>query len=345
MHTSAFLGVGSRARKHAEAYRTVTKGRPVAACNRSGGEPLDSFLSSFGVERGYRDPQEMLEKEKPDLLHIVTGPKLRVPLMTLASEYNVPVVIVEKPIAVQGEDWKQLLALADSTSTKFVVNTQLHFHPPNMALRRDVAEGRIGALRFVDISARSTILDQGVHVLELAHSYMSYRKPVSVFASASGTRTIGTNQPSPDTAEAVIEFENGVRTVMTTGSFAPTSNPSERIYHHKRICAYGNEGFVHWTMVGWERFTKHGGYESGSHDYFEQDELAQGILTEAAFELLDDPAKIHPTCLDRSLTQFNIILGAYTSVVERRPVKLPCDPPDGLLNSLRSALPPESAWE
>lgn len=345
MYTSAFLGVGSRARKHAEAYRKVTKGRPVAACNRSGGEPLESFLSDFGVGRGYRDAREMLEKEKPDLLHIVTGPKLRVPLMTLASEYEVPVVIVEKPIAVQGEDWKQLRALADSTSTKFVVNTQLHFHPPNMTLKRDVAEDRIGTLRFVDVSARSTILDQGVHVLELAHSYMNYPEPVSVFASASGTKTIETRQPSPDTAEAVIEFENGVRTVMTTGSFAPTSNPSERIYHHKRVCAYGDEGFVHWTMVGWERFTKDGGYEKGAHDYFEQDELGQAALTDAAFELLDDPAKIHPTCLDRSLTQFNIILGAYISVIERSPVRLPCDPPDGLLDSLQSVLPAESGWK
>ncbi|OPZ04339.1 MAG: hypothetical protein BWZ10_03181 [candidate division BRC1 bacterium ADurb.BinA364] len=42
--------------------------------------------------------------------------------------------------------------------------------------------------------------------------------------------------------------------------------------------------------------------------------------------------------MELSLLQFNIILGAYVSALERRPVDLPCEPPDGLLDSLASAL-------
>jgi predicted dehydrogenase len=340
MLKSAFLGCGPRAKAHARAYQFVKKGRPVAACDLDT-ERLDEFCSEFQVERKYTDVHEMLEKEQPDLLHIVTAPTLRVPLTTVASDHKVPVALVEKPIAVQGEDWKQLVELEKRTETRFLVNTQLHFHARNLELKRNVADGKIGQVRFIDVSARSTILDQGVHVLELAHSYSGYLTPVKVFASVSGAETIPTRQPSPDTAEAAIQFADGVRAQMVTGYYAPQSNPREIIFHHKRIAVYGTEGFVHWTMVGWERFTRDGGYESGSHDYKTEDDLAQGALTDSAFELRENPAVEHGTRLELSLAQFNIILGAYVSALERRPVDLPCDPPDGLLESLTHTLSTE----
>jgi predicted dehydrogenase len=101
-----------------------------------------------------------------------------------------------------------------------VVNTQLHYHPRNLELKKVVPQGDRD-IRFIEVSARSTILDQGVHVLELAHSYNGYSAPTAVFAQVSGARTLATKQPSPDTAEASIAFANGVRAHMVTGDFAP----------------------------------------------------------------------------------------------------------------------------
>ena len=337
MFKSAFLGCGGRARGHAHAYQYVKKGKYVACCDLSE-ERLNSFGNDFGIEKRYTDIHEMLEKEKPDLLHIVTLPTLRVPLMTIAADHNVPVAIVEKPIAIQGEDWRQLRDLNARCKTRFVVNTQLHFHPRNLELKRDVASGRIGDIRFIDVSARSTILDQGVHVLELGHSYNGWSTPTQVFAQASGAKNIPTGQPSPDTAEAAIYFENGVRAQLVCGYYAPKSNPSDSTYAHKRVSVYGTRGFVQWTMVGWERNTPDGGYESGSHSYGEQDEFGQAGLTDAAFELLEDESKQHPTRLELSLAQFNIILGAYVSVLNHVPVSLPLEPPDGLMDALKAKL-------
>jgi len=335
MYKSAFLGCGGRARGHADAYRFVKKGKGVAVCDMNE-ERLNSFSKDFGIEKRYTDVHEMLEKEKPDLLHIVTLPTLRVPLMTIAAEHEVPVAIVEKPIAIQGEDWKQLRDLNAKCKTKFVVNTQLHFHPDNLMLKKDVADGKIGDIKFVDISARSTILDQGVHVLELGHSYIGWLTPKQVFAQMSGAKNIPTGQPSPDTAEASIYFDNGVRAQMLCGYYSPKSNPSDSPYMHKRVAVYGTKGFIHWTMVGWEKYTPENGYESGTHEYGQQDTLGQAGLTDAAFEWLE--GKPHPTRLEYSLTQFNIILGAYVSALEHRPVDLPIEPPDGLMDSLTKML-------
>ncbi len=337
MYKSAFLGCGGRARGHAHAYQYVKNGELVALCDMDE-ERLKSFGDDFGIEKRYTDIHEMLDKERPDLLHIVTPPTLRVGLMTIAAEHEVPIVIVEKPIALQGEDWRQIRELNEKCKTNFVVNTQLHFHASNLELKRDVAEGRIGEIRFIDVSARSTILDQGVHVLELGHSYNGSVAPTSVFGNVSGTNNIPTRQPSPDVAAAAITFENGVCAQMLNGVVSPKVIDSDSPYAHKRISVYGTRGFVQWTMHGWERNTPESGYESGSHSYGEEDVLAQGRLTDAAFDWVKDENNLHPTRLELSLVQFNIILGIYVSTLNSVPVSLPFEPPDGLLDSLESRL-------
>jgi predicted dehydrogenase len=284
----------------------------------------------------------MLEVEQPELLHVVTQPDQRVALLTLAAEHAVPVVIVEKPIAIQGEDWRMLTTLSATTETRFVVNTQLHFHPRLRSFRADVEEGRIGELRLIDSSAGSTLSDQGVHLVELAHSFAGFADPTRVFAQVAGATQLESQQPSPDQVSATIAFASGVRAHLEVGEGAPRVAPEEPFYMQKRIAVHGSRGFVHWTMFGWERFTEQDGYASGSHDYAAEDVVGQAGLTDAAFALLEDEGEPHATGIERSLTQFNIVLGVYLSALRHVPIDLPCDPPDGLIASLRQALAPTS---
>jgi len=337
MHKCAFLGCGPRARRHAAAYGDVKRGQIAAVCDLDE-KRLNDFGDEFGVSARYTDIHAMLDKEQPDLLHIVTIPGLRVDLMTLAAGHNVPAAIVEKPIALWGEDWRQLKELEERSTNKFAVNTQLHFHARNLELKRDVAEGKIGEVRCLDASARSTPLDQGVHVLELAHSYNGFAEMKTAFGQISGISNLDSRQPSPDMSAASIVFENNVHLVLVCGACAPRATGSDKIYHHKRISVYGTRGFIQWTMNGWERSTPEGGYESGSHDYGVEDDLAQARLTEACFDWLEDDDQPHPTRLQRSLVQFNTILGVYTSALEHRPVELPCEPPAGLCEVIRARL-------
>ena len=336
---AAFLGCGPRARRHAEAYELVQRGAMAAICDLDE-ERLHAFGDDFGIgpEHRYRDMGEMLKAEKPDLLHIVTLPTIRVDVMTIASEHGVPVAIVEKPIAIQGEDYRQIVALCERSETRFVVNTQLHFHPNNLELKRYVAGGHIGEIRFIDVSARSTMLDQGVHVMELAHSYNGFAAPIRVFGQVSGRETLYSRQPAPDLAEAAVDFENGVRAQMVCGAVAPKANDNESIYAHKRISVYGTRGFVQWKMSGWERFSPEDGYASGPSDYGEQDTRAQAALTDAAFEWAADESKPHPTRLERNLVQFSVVLATYASALSATPIDLPFDPPDRMLDAFKERL-------
>ena len=345
MYKSAFLGCGGRARAHASAYRFVKGGKIGAICDMNE-ELLNKFGEDFGVSSRYRDLDEMLEKEKPDLLHIVTAPvlrgtnqRIRYPLMKQASDHKVPAAIVEKPIAVESEDWKQIAGLAEETSTKFIVNTQLNFHPKNLELKRDVADGKIGEIKFIDASARSTPVDQAPHVLQLVSSYIDNSRPTKVLGQIAGKEQLDSAQPSPMHAAGQAIYDNGLHVSLAFGTGMGTLAPdSGSTVAHKRVFVVGTKGFVHWRFSSWERSTHDDGYEGGPLNYGEQDIEAQGNLTEAAFNWLHDEKNEHPTHLKQSLAEFNLLLGIYYSGITNQIIDLPFDPPDGLMASLKEHL-------
>lgn len=336
MYKCAILGCGGRAQGHADAYRFVRKGKLSAICDMNA-ERLRAFGERWNIAARYTDFETMLNREKPDLLHIVTPPQHRVSLLTVANALGVPAVLIEKPIGLQGEDYRELRQLAATAKTKICVNHQLHFHPRSLEFQRDVADGRIGELRFVEASARLNLSGQGTHILELVAAYTAGTTPTAVFASVAGAAGLSSNHPAPDQCIAAINFSNGVRAQLACGTNAPRTNDSYE-HMHKRIAAYGTRGIRHWTMEWWERTGSDGSLEKGVHRYIEEDVLAQAGITDALLEWLDDESRTHPTNLTASLEQFNIILGIYTSALKRAPVSLPVEPEDGLLDGLRGVL-------
>ena len=348
MYKTAMLGCGGRARGHADAYRFVKRGKLAAICDMDA-ERLNTFGDDFGIRSRYTDLDEMLEKEKPDVLHIVTSPvvpnsneRIRHPLMKQVSDHGVPAAIIEKPIAVEGRDWNQISRLAEETKTKFIVNTQLDFHPKNLELKRDVAEGRIGEIRFIDASARSRAAEQGGHVLQLVSSYIDNARPVRVLGQISGSENLNFapgGHPSPTHTVGHALYENDLHVSLAFGTvFGQKVSDDPGIYGHKRVFVAGTKGFVQWRFSSWERSTVDGGYESGPLNYGEQDVVAQGNFTEAVFDWLEDENSVHPTHLKQSLVENNLILGMYYSGITNEIIELPFEPPDDLMDMLREKL-------
>jgi len=345
MFKCAILGCRGRARAHAKAYEDITRGTLAAICDMNE-EALNEFGDMFGVNQRYTDLNQMLEKEKPDLLHIVTAPVLRgtmqpirYSLLKIASDHKVPSVIIEKPIAMMGEDWRQIRDLAEQTETKIAVNTQLNFHPQNLALKRDVAEGKIGEIKLIEASCRSTPVDQAPHTLQLISSYIDNAQPVKVMGQIAGGAQLYSDQPSPDNAVARIHYANGVQASVAFGTeMAPEVLPNPVVYRHKRVRVFGSRGFIHWQFEGWEKFIPETGYESGDLDYGEQDAIAQIGLTDAMIDWLEDESKVHPTNLKQSLAEFNLLLGIYQSGAIHKPIDLPFDPQDNMMQHLKDIL-------
>ena len=340
MIKSAIIGVsGGRAKGLAEAYRHVTRGRLVAVSSRQR-DKLDAFGSAFGVPGRYTDYLDMFEWEKPDLVHVNTPPSVRLEIFEAAEAAGVPAVLVEKPLAIQGEDFLAIQAFSRSARVKIAVNHQLHFHPRRGMLQKQVRDGAIGELRFIEASAGMNLAYQGTHALQAISAFNPGAVPIDVFGQVSGAEGLAEtprHHYAPDQCTGVINYDNGVSALLRCGAVAPRVIVDGTTNVHKRIAVYGDRGFVHWTMHGWETRIEDK-YTCGEHVYAEEDILGQAAMTEAMIDWIGDDGAVHPLNLGSALRDFGVILGIYESALNRTVVKLPSKPPPGLVGKLRDAL-------
>ena len=337
----AIVGVsGGRANGHAAAYAHIPRGQLACIATRNG-ENLDAFGERWSVDRRYTDYREMFAREKPDLVHVNTPPDVRLEVMEAAEGAGVGALIIEKPLAIQAEDYLAIEAFSQKSRLKVAINHQLHFHPRRKQLQELVGEGAIGALRFIDASARMNMAYQGTHVLQSVAAFHPQGVPAAIFAQVSGANGLQEsprNHYAPDATAATIRYEDGVSALLrcgTNGAYVLAGD--ERVNVHKQLTVYGAEGHVHWSMWGWETLVR-GRRERGEHNYADEDILGQAAMTEAAFDWLEDDGRSHPLNLDKALRDFHIVLKSYMSALNRREETMTSDLQPGLIDALRNEL-------
>lgn len=336
MYKSCCLGCGPRAKGHAAAYEHVTKANLEAVCDMNE-ERLAGFADEFAIPRRYTDVREMLETEKPDLLHVVTQPTQRLEFFELAEECGVPAVLAEKPLCLDAADFNAIAAFGERAKTRVCVNHQLRYHPKTLELLEIVGSGEIGEVRLIDGSARYPLAGQGTHVLNLVFAYAD-AWPKRVFGQASGFRCWIRDHPCPDSAVGEMVFDNEIHAILACGGNAPVVHDPKVDWMHKRIAVYGTRGFVHWTMSSWELSTPERGYQRGEKSYAADDILGQAAMTDAIFTWLDDETTPHANRLEVSLAECNTVLGIYRSALDRAVVELPFTPEGSYLGEFAKVL-------
>ena len=325
---------------HALAFDLITRGELVACCDMDS-KRMHAFAQAFGI-KGYTDAAEMIQTEKPDLVQIVTPPTARVGLMTLVHELGVPACIVEKPIAREVVDWRQLVELEAKSTTKFALNHQFRWHENLTRCREALRSGKLGEVRYLDFSAGMSISGQGTHMLDYAMSLNGDSPVVRVFGAASGAEGMKGYHPGPDTTVGQVVFANGVYGTWNNGTTAPTAGDEDTVWQHCRVAAYAERGHVLWEEFrNWEAVSPDGterGRTSGLQDWEAGNHAAQAALTEAMYDWIEDDDKPAGTNLELGLHQWQVVLALYASALWRKPVALPFDPPDDLFPQLAQAL-------
>ena len=345
-HRSVIIGAsGKRANHHALAYKYVKRASLVAVSARTA-VPRDQLAAEYGISKCYNDYQEMLYKEKPDLVHIVTNPSFRLEILKAVDDAKIPAAIIEKPIAIDTDDCLELSMFAQNCKTKIVVNHQLHYHQPRMRLMELVTEGAIGKINLIDASCGMNAAFQGTHTIQgvLAFAGLS-RTPSSLFAQATGTKGLfqdRKNHLAPDDLLIHMSFQDGLRATLTCGNGAPylAAAPVESQsapWAHKRISVFGDYGHIEWTMWSWKTLIK-GVLEKGSHDYWVEDAPAEARLVDSIFDLLECNLSNHPLSLVNSIKEYLLLLTAYQSVIQQDRQNFPTSLQSNLIRSLRRHL-------
>lgn len=141
-YRAAVVGGGFIGKVHVETLRRLPNVDVVALCDAQGGKAIAETL---GLNAGYDDALEMLERERPDVLHICTPNHTHYPLTKLALERGIH-VLCEKPFCTELTQAEELIALARDKGLGNAVNLHNRFYPMARQMRAMVAEEEIGRI-------------------------------------------------------------------------------------------------------------------------------------------------------------------------------------------------------
>jgi len=331
---AAIIGCGARGSDHCSAYDGMKEAKAVA-CFDPDRERREGFAAKRGL-KAYSNVEEMLERERPDIVHITTYPDVRLGLMKLVSKAGVPLCLVEKPLASGVKDWRELSELEASSKTKFAVSHQVRWQKLLAKCAAAMRSGKLGKALFLDLSAGMNISGQGTHTLNYGMALNGDSPVATVFGNACGWDRKDERHPAPDVSEATLSFENGARALWTSGPISPRAGDPETVWQHVRVAAYAEKGRVLFEEFGRWEILEGGKLSSGSFggmDEWKANNLeAQAELHKALFKWLEDPKQAPGTSLKQSLHEWAVVLALYQSALERRPVEMKSfNPPDDLV--------------
>ncbi len=139
----AIVGCGKIADGHVEEIGKMPDlARVVAVCDL---EPLmaEQLAMRYAVPRHYSDLGELLEKERPDVVHVTTPPQSHLEITRLAVDAGCH-VYVEKPLTLNHADSLRLVELVEKAGRSLTVGYTYLYDPPAVAVREIVASGALG---------------------------------------------------------------------------------------------------------------------------------------------------------------------------------------------------------
>jgi predicted dehydrogenase len=136
------IGAGRFARFQAEAWRRVEGAQIVAVADAAPGR-AEEFSERFGIPRAYRDAAEMLERERPDFVDIVTRPDSHLELVRLAARCGAG-VICQKPMAPSWEECEAMVNVCADANVRLLIHENWRWQPWYREVKGLLDEGAVG---------------------------------------------------------------------------------------------------------------------------------------------------------------------------------------------------------
>jgi predicted dehydrogenase len=227
------IGCGSVADHHLNALTTLPV-EIVGLCDVDE-QQAGRTASAFGLRRTFGQAADLLERERPDVAHVLTPPQSHRELSVLAMESGCD-VLVEKPMAMDLSEADEMVEASRRTGrTLGVCHTHL-FNPPVLEARALTANGRLGTVVGVDVGftvhggVRDRYLARGwvndlpggvVHELA-AHPVYLLREFLGTLSLASAVwKPIAALPPGAVEFRAVFEGESGLGIAAISASGKP----------------------------------------------------------------------------------------------------------------------------
>lgn len=138
----SIIGCGKISDQHAELIQRIPGCEIVSVCDRE--ELLAKQMQErFKIKEYYCDARELMEKSRPDIVHITTPPQSHFDLGKFFLDSGCH-VYMEKPFTIDAQQAEQLISIAERRNLKITVGHNAQFTPAAREMRTLVSEGYLG---------------------------------------------------------------------------------------------------------------------------------------------------------------------------------------------------------
>ncbi len=144
----ALVGAGRIAAVHHGYAKQIPNAEVVAVCDADR-DRAEDFARERGIPAFYDELEELLRKERPNIVHIVTPPATHANLAVTAMEGGAN-VLVEKPMAMTVDDCDRMIETAERYGRRICVDHNRLFDPVVLKARHLVESGALGEVVSVE---------------------------------------------------------------------------------------------------------------------------------------------------------------------------------------------------
>jgi predicted dehydrogenase len=215
-------------------FQSTARTRVVAVASGRA-ERARQAAAEHGIPAHYTNFEEMLDKEKPDIVSITTPPALHFP-MTMAALSRGIHILCEKPFAMNVEEARQMKAAADHTPVVAMIDFEFRFVSARAYVKDLLRDNYLGEVRMADflvhLGLRSEAQDRpfdwwsdesqaggllgafGSHAVDMLRMFLGEPRRILADLTTFVKEREGRQVTSDDAYTLLLDFKSGARAVV-----------------------------------------------------------------------------------------------------------------------------------
>jgi dTDP-4-amino-4,6-dideoxygalactose transaminase/predicted dehydrogenase len=218
---AAIIGCGGIAPSHYNGYENSALAVVCAVADVSA-QSLGKAASWPGVKM-YRDVEEMLRRERPDIVSVCTWPDTHAQMVELAAQSGVRGIMCEKPIALRMDEIDRMISVCTAHNVRLAGGHHWRFHPRFVKAARVIRSGALGTLRRGRAQISGTLADNGPHLVDTVRFLLGDVPAIEAHCRCERQRGASyQGYGAEDAARGVVLFQGQVAVELATGDAART---------------------------------------------------------------------------------------------------------------------------
>ncbi len=190
----------------------------------------------------YSTAEELLKKEKPDIVSVATWKDTHYEMTKLALECGVPAIVCEKPIAEEYEHAKEVVQMAKEKNVHFFINHRRRFDPLLYPLCKEMKDGIIGEITQVNAYYVYGLMTSATHIIDTLRFFLKDIAGEIEWVSAFPNRLKHFHPPDDPCIDGFIGFGNGLK--------ACVQSVNMKDYDLFEFNFYGRKGKIVFKNIG-----------------------------------------------------------------------------------------------